>query len=94
MVHAVTGFFVLYVAVFLVGSLIVAASGADTVTAFSSVAATLNTVGPGLNKVGAIEHYAHLAPAAKVTLSLCMVMGRLELFAILVLFVPAFWRAR
>jgi trk system potassium uptake protein TrkH len=92
--NAVTGFFVLYMAVFLTGSLIVAATGADLVTSFSSVAATLNTVGPGLAQVGATQSYAALAPVAKVTLSLCMVLGRLELFAILVLFVPAFWRAR
>ncbi len=92
-IHSVTGFFVLFMAVFILATLIVAATGADLVTSFSSVAATLNNIGPGLAKVGSIEHYAHLAPLAKVVLSLCMVLGRLELFAILVLFVPAFWKA-
>ena len=93
-VHAVTGFFVFFMGIFVLASLIVAATGADLVTSFSSVAATLNNIGPGLAKVGSIENYAHLAPLAKAVLSLCMVLGRLELFAILVLFVPAFWRAR
>jgi trk system potassium uptake protein TrkH len=93
-VHGVTTFFFMYVTVFLVCALVVAATGTDIVTAFSSVAATLNTVGPGFSTVGAVRDFAHLAPVAKVTLSLSMVLGRLELFAILVLFVPAFWKAR
>lgn len=93
-IHSVSGFFVLFMGVFAVATLIVAATGTDIVTSFASVAATLNNIGPGLGKVASIENYAHLAPVAKVTLSLCMVLGRLELFAILVLFVPAFWRAR
>jgi len=93
-VNSVAGFFVLFMGIFAVATLIIAATGVDIVTAFSSVAATLNNIGPGLEKVGSIEHYAHLAPVAKATLSLCMVLGRLELFAILVLLVPAFWRAR
>jgi trk system potassium uptake protein TrkH len=93
-IHSVSGFFVLFMGVFAVATLVVAATGTDIVTSFASVAATLNNIGPGLAKVGSIENYAHLAPVAKATLSLCMVLGRLELFAILVLFVPAFWRSR
>ncbi len=93
-VHAVTGFVVLYMAVVVTAALVVAATGPDIVTSFTAVTATINTTGPGLGMVGPLEHYSHLAPVAKVTLSLCMVLGRLELFAILVLFVPAFWRSR
>ncbi|MBN1917904.1 MAG: TrkH family potassium uptake protein [Verrucomicrobia bacterium] len=93
-VHAVAAFFVLYMTVLLVCSLVVAATGTDIVTAFSSVTATLNTTGPGLSTVGAAEDFSRLAPFAKLTLALTMVMGRLELFAILVLFVPAFWKTR
>jgi trk system potassium uptake protein TrkH len=93
-VHAVSGFFVLFIGVFVIATLIIAATGADMVTAFSSVAATLNNIGPGLDRVGSVGNYAHFNPLAKMVLSLCMVLGRLELFAILVLFVPAFWKAR
>jgi len=93
-IRAVTGFVILYMAVVIVAALVVAATGPDIVTSFTAVTATINTTGPGLEKVGSIENYAHLAPVAKVVLSLCMVLGRLELFAILVLFVPAFWKTR
>jgi len=91
-IRAVTGFVILYMAVVITAALVVAATGPDIVTSFTAVTATINTTGPGLEKVGSIENYAHLAPVAKVVLSLCMVLGRLELFAILVLFVPAFWK--
>jgi len=56
------------------------------------VAATLNNIGPGLEHVGAIQNFAFVPDTGKVALSLCMAMGRLELFSICVLFVPGFWR--
>ncbi len=56
--------------------------------------ATLNNIGPGLAGVGPVQNYAFIPDAGKWLLSLCMVLGRLELFAILVLFVPSFWRGR
>ncbi len=93
-VHSVSGFFVLFMGIFALATLIIASTGVDIITSFSSVAATLNNIGPGLEKVGSIENYAHFSPIVKAVLSLCMVLGRLELFAILVLFVPAFWKAR
>ena len=70
-----------------------AAMGLPFETAISSVAATLNNIGPGLQAVGATMNYAAVPAAGKVFLSLCMVLGRLELFSVLVLFVPAFWRS-
>ncbi len=60
----------------------------------SAVAATLNNIGPGLGVFGPTQNYAFLTPQSKVLLSVLMLMGRLELFAILVLFVPSFWRSR
>jgi trk system potassium uptake protein TrkH len=60
----------------------------------TAVAATLNNIGPGLGNVGPTMNYAHFAPQSKLLLSLLMLMGRLELFAILVLFVPAFWKTQ
>jgi len=93
-VHSVAGFFVLFMGIFALATVIVAATGVDLVTSFSSVAATLNNIGPGLERLGSIEDYAHFSSVAKAVLSLCMVMGRLELFAILVLLSPAFWKTQ
>lgn len=88
----VYAFFVLYIAVFVIASLCMAALGLPFTSAATSVAATLNNIGPGLELVGAAQDYAHLPGAGKALLSLCMVMGRLELFSICVLFLPAFWK--
>lgn len=59
----------------------------------SGVGATLNGVGPGLGTIGAVENYAHFQPASKLLFVLLMLLGRLELYVILVLFLPRFWRA-
>jgi trk system potassium uptake protein TrkH len=93
-VLATLGFFFIFILIFVIGSLVISAMGLDLVTSVSAVAATLNNIGPGLEKVGAIEHYAHLPAIAKIVLSLCMAIGRLELFSILILFVPMFWQRK
>jgi trk system potassium uptake protein TrkH len=58
----------------------------------SGVGATLNGVGPGLGTIGAVENYSHFQPASKMLFVLLMLLGRLELYVILVLFIPRFWR--
>ncbi|MCH7702501.1 MAG: TrkH family potassium uptake protein [Planctomycetes bacterium] len=65
----------------------------DVVTAATATIATLNNIGPGLARVGAIENFAWFSAPSKLLMSLLMALGRLELFAILVLFVPRFWRS-
>ena len=90
-VDAVWGFFATYVAVFAVLLLSVMATGLDQVTAFSAVAACLNNLGPGLGDVSA--HYGSLTSSAKMILAFAMVLGRLEIFTLLVLLTPTFWRA-
>jgi trk/ktr system potassium uptake protein len=92
--RTVYGFFVLYIVWFAGGCLVMSAMGLPFQTALTSVAATLNNIGPGLEAVGAVMNYAAVPALGKVFLSLCMVLGRLELFSILVLFVPSFWRRR
>ena len=89
-VDAVWGFFATYVATFSLLLLALMATGLDQVTAFSAVAACINNLGPGLGGVGA--HYADISDTAKWLLSLAMVLGRLEIFTLLVLLSPAFWR--
>lgn len=88
--NAVWGFFALYV--FSYGALALAASmaGLDWVTAFSAVAACITNLGPGLGEVA--THYGALPDAAKWILCFAMLLGRLELFTLLVLFAPSFWR--
>lgn len=90
-VDAVWGFFATYVAVFVLLMLAAMAGGLDQVSAFSAVAACLNNVGPGLAAVGA--NYAALSDFTKGLLVLAMLLGRLEIFILLVLFTPSFWRA-
>ena len=88
----VLSFFVLYILIFAGGTLLIAAMGYDVATSFGAVAATLGNVGPGLGEVGAIDNYAHFPPVGKWILSFLMLLGRLELYTVLILFVPAYWR--
>ena len=70
--------------------LILMAAGMDQVTAFSAVAATLNNLGPGLGEVA--QNYQEVGDFSKWLLCLSMLMGRLEIFTLLVVLTPAFWR--
>ncbi|MGB1883019.1 MAG: TrkH family potassium uptake protein [Gammaproteobacteria bacterium] len=90
-VDAVWGFFATYIAVFVALLLALMATGLDQVTAFSAVAACLNNLGPGLGEVSA--HYGNISSFAKGLLCLAMLLGRLEIFTLLVLFTPSFWRS-
>ncbi len=89
-VDAVWGFFATYVATFTFIMLAVMATGLDQVTAFSAVAACMNNLGPGLGDVGA--HYGDIGTTAKWILCLAMLLGRLEIFTLLVIISPGFWR--
>lgn len=89
-INAVWGFFALYVASFTVMLLLVMMTGLDQVTAFSAVASSMNNLGPGLGDVGA--HYGDINSPSKWILCFAMLIGRLEIFTVLVLLTPAFWR--
>lgn len=89
-IDAVWGFFAIYVLVFLLLLLFLLAVDLDFVTAFSAVGACLNNLGPGLGAVA--DHYGNISAVAKLLLCLAMVLGRLEIFTLLVLFTPMFWR--
>ena len=88
--EAVWGFFSAYVFVFILLELAVLATGVDIVTAFSTVASCLNNLGPALGE--AASNYQTLPDAAKWFLSFAMLLGRLEIFTLMVLFSPMFWR--
>jgi len=90
-IEAVWGFFAIYVALFFIFMLILMADGLDQVSAFSAVAACMNNLGPGLGEVAA--NYSGLSDLSKWVLSIAMLFGRLEIFTLLVLFSPAYWRS-
>jgi len=89
-VDAVWGFFAVYVVLFALMMLILVGTGVDQVTAFAAIASTLNNVGPSLGEVA--TNFTALRAADKWVCVVAMLLGRLEIFTILVLISPAFWR--
>lgn len=88
----ILGFFLLLMLIAVTATFIMTALGLDLVSAVGSVAATLNNIGPGLGSVGPMDNFAHVPDLGKWVLILCMVLGRLELYTVLVLLTPDFWR--
>jgi trk system potassium uptake protein TrkH len=91
-VASIWGFFVLFIALFVLSSLALAAMGVDVMTAFSAVVACIGNVGPGMGEVGPVNNYSGIPTMGKWVLSFCMLLGRLEIYTVLVLFMPEFWR--
>jgi trk system potassium uptake protein len=92
--RAVYSFFLLYVLIFVAGSLALAGSGLDPVTAISGTAATLNMVGPGLGEVGAHESFQAFSDFARLVGATLMLIGRLEIFTVVALLAAVFRRYR
>ncbi len=88
----VMGFFVLAIFLFSSGVFILTALGLDILTAFGATAASLWNIGPGLGAVGPTDNYAHIPWVGKWVLSFLMLAGRLEIFTVLILFSPSYWR--
>ncbi len=89
---SILSFVVLYLFIFVAGTLLVVFTGLDVVTSASSVAASLGNIGPGLGSVGPMHNYAHLPEMTKVILSLLMILGRLEIISVFALFTRTFWK--
>ena len=86
-------FFIIYMFLFVFGTVVMTITeNTDLVTAFAASVACLSNIGPGLGQVGAVENYAWISPVGKWILSFLMLAGRLELYSILILFVPDAWR--
>jgi len=81
-----------YILTMIVGVIVMASMGYDLGTSFGSVAATLGNIGPGIGLVGPVENYSHIPLFGKWFLSFLMLIGRLELFTVLILFSPGFWK--
>ncbi len=90
--NTVTAFFFLYMGLFTLSTIIMAFLGLDLVTAIASTAATIGNIGPGLAKVGASQNYIHIPYIGKIVLIINMVLGRLEIYTILVLLMPGLWK--
>ena len=88
----VLAFVVIYMLITIVSTVIISALGYNLETSLGAVAATLGNIGPGIGMVGPIENYAHFPDIGKWFLSFLMLIGRLELFTVLILFSPAFWK--
>ena len=85
-------FLLIYLGIFVIGTIVVTALGMDFVSASGAVATSLGNVGPGIGDVGPVHNFAQVPSAAKIFLAFIMLLGRLELFTILVLFTPYFWK--
>ena len=90
--RSVLGFLALYVGLFAVNSVLLAGLGVDFVTAITAVASAIGNVGPGFGTVGPVENYAQIPILGKWLLIWCMLLGRLEIFTVIILVVPEFWR--
>jgi trk system potassium uptake protein TrkH len=89
-VEAVAGFFAVYVVVFVIFMLLAMMDGMDQVSAFGAVASSINNLGPGLGSVAIT--FAEVTPQSKIMFAIAMLFGRLEIYTLLVLLAPAFWR--
>jgi trk system potassium uptake protein len=91
-IYAVLAFMFIYVALIILLSFILTLSGLDVLTAFSAIVATINNTGPGLGQVGPAHTYAVLNDFQIWVCTFSMLLGRLELFTLLVVLTPAFWQ--
>ncbi|MDD3221855.1 MAG: TrkH family potassium uptake protein [Clostridia bacterium] len=92
MMRSIFAFFSAYVLIFVVSLMVITLDGFDFETNFSAVAATFNNIGPGLGAVGPTANFAGYSILSKIILSFDMLIGRLEIFPILLLFAPSTWR--
>lgn len=91
-ISSVLGFLALYMGIFVLCSIVLAAMGVDFITSFSAVAASIGNIGPGLALVGPAGNYAEIPYFGKWLLSWCMLLGRLEIYTLIIFLVPEFWR--
>ncbi|HZK44225.1 MAG TPA: TrkH family potassium uptake protein [Syntrophomonadaceae bacterium] len=87
-------FFFIYMMIILIGTVIMGALGLDLLTGFTAVVACMGNVGPGFGAVGPTSNYAFIPDVGKYILSVIMLLGRLEIYPLLVLFLPEYWKDR
>ncbi len=90
--NSIWGFFILYLTLFIVAVIIMSSIGLDIVTSFASVAATIGNIGPGFGLVGPVNNYLSVPDLGKWVLIFCMILGRLEIYTVIIMLAPAYWR--
>ena len=90
--NSIGGFFILYLGLFIVAVIIMSVIGLDVMTSFASVAATIGNVGPGFGLVGPVNNYLSVPDVGKWVLTFCMILGRLEIYTVIIMLAPAYWR--
>lgn len=93
LVESVQNFFFLYFMLLLTATLVIAAMGIDLLSSLTAVAASLGNIGPGFGAVGPASNYAAIPAAGKLLLAFCMLVGRLEIYTVLVVFSARLWRS-
>ncbi len=88
----IQAFFLFYITIFIVGTLLMSLLGLDFLSSMGSVATSLGNVGPAIGSVGPSYNFAHIPDMGKWILSVLMLLGRLELFTVLIIFSPSFWK--
>jgi trk system potassium uptake protein TrkH len=81
----------IYLTIYVISTFVMGLVGVDFVTALGGVATSLGNIGPGFGSLGPVNHFAHLPSTGKWFLSFLMLLGRLELFTVLILITPYFW---
>ena len=89
----ISSFVLLYLAIFGVGSLLLSIIGLDIKSAMGSVSACMANIGPGLGSTGPVSNYRNVPEIGKWVLSILMLIGRLEIFTVLIIFTPTFWKS-
>ncbi len=92
LLRSIMGFIALYILIFVVATILLAAMGVDLLTSLGATASCIGNIGPGFGTVGPAENFAHLPQAGKWLLSWCMLAGRLEIYTVIILLVPEFWK--
>jgi trk system potassium uptake protein TrkH len=90
--RSILGFLALYIGLFALSSVLLAGLGVDFVTSFGAVAASIGNIGPGFGLVGPADNFAQIPYLGKWLLIWCMLLGRLEVFTVIIFLVPEFWR--
>ncbi|MDO8899615.1 MAG: potassium transporter TrkG, partial [Bacteroidales bacterium] len=90
--NSILTFMFWYLLTFLAGTLLLIIIGLDGMTASSAIATAMGGIGPGFGEIGPASNFAHLPAIAKLIISIFMILGRLELYTVIILFSPAFWK--
>ena len=91
-IHSALVFFTCYFFLLFIGTVIVSTDGFDLLSSFTGVISCLSNIGPGLDMTGPMGSYIMFSPLSKIVMSICMLLGRLEIFPILMLFSPKVWK--